>query len=115
MQKLNSLALSAVLVSLLSAFGCGGGTMSKSANTNSSGNTSQTTQTTSTSTSNNPPSNGTTPSSSSSLANVFSDVQAGGGWNGYGLLPPTYGICDTCAPTGPSASWSTTQNISSPS
>jgi hypothetical protein len=47
---------------------------------------------------------------------TFSNVQAGGGWNGYALLPTiNYNICTTCKPTGPHAIWSTQQGISSPS
>jgi hypothetical protein len=47
--------------------------------------------------------------------NVFSSIQAGGGWNGYILLPPNYGICANCSPKGPQTTWWTRQNVSSPS
>jgi hypothetical protein len=50
-----------------------------------------------------------------SSANSFSNIQAGTGWNGYALLPPSYNICDSCLPTGTNASWGTEQNIPSPS
>ena len=46
---------------------------------------------------------------------VFSSIQAGGGWNGYILLPPSYGICSTCSPKGPQTTWWTAQNVGSPS
>lgn len=47
---------------------------------------------------------------------VFSNVQAGGGWNGYALLPTiNYNICTTCKPTGPHAIWATQQGVTSPS
>ena len=48
-------------------------------------------------------------------SNVFSSIQAGGGWNGYILLAPSYNICDTCSPNGPEETWWTKQGISSPS
>jgi len=46
---------------------------------------------------------------------VFASIQAGSGWNGYILLPPTYGICSSCSPNGPQETWWTKQNVSSPS
>jgi hypothetical protein len=48
-------------------------------------------------------------------ANVFSNLQADKNWNGYALLPPGYGICDSCTSTNTKASWSTAQGVSSPS
>lgn len=46
---------------------------------------------------------------------VFSNIQNWGGWNGYILLPPSYGICYSCSPNGPQTTWWTKQNVSSPS
>jgi len=52
---------------------------------------------------------------SSSTSGAFTNLQAGVGWDGYALLPSLYNICTSCVPTGPEATWSMTQNISSPS
>jgi major membrane immunogen (membrane-anchored lipoprotein) len=46
---------------------------------------------------------------------VFSNIQTDAGWNGYILLPPSYGICSSCSPNGPQETWWTKQNVSSPS
>jgi hypothetical protein len=51
----------------------------------------------------------------SSTSGAFTDLQSGAGWNGYALLPSLYEICTSCLPTGPQATWSMTQGISSPS
>jgi hypothetical protein len=51
----------------------------------------------------------------SSGSGVFSNLQQQSGWAGYALLPPLYDICTSCVPTGPQATWSMTQGISSPS
>jgi major membrane immunogen (membrane-anchored lipoprotein) len=51
----------------------------------------------------------------SSTSGAFAHLQEDGGWTGYGLLPPSYNICSSCAPSGPQVSWSATQNVSSPS
>jgi hypothetical protein len=51
----------------------------------------------------------------SSDSGVFTNLQEQAGWNGYALLPPLYDICNSCTPSGPQATWSITQNISSPS
>jgi hypothetical protein len=56
-----------------------------------------------------------TVSGSGGGGSTFSNLQAGKGWTGYGLLPPGYGICSTCSPGGPKVSWSMTQNVGSPS
>lgn len=45
---------------------------------------------------------------------TFSNLQSGGGWTGYALLPPLYEICSYCKPTGPETTWSMTQGIQSP-
>jgi hypothetical protein len=47
--------------------------------------------------------------------NTFSSLQNGVGWVGYALLPPGYGICNTCKNTGPEETWNMTQKIKSPS
>jgi hypothetical protein len=52
---------------------------------------------------------------SGSDSGVFTNLHAQPGWTGYALLPPTYDICSSCLPSGPQATWSMTQNISSPS
>src|SRR5258708_4766013 len=46
---------------------------------------------------------------------VFSSIQNWGGWNGYIMLPPSYGICYSCSPNGPQTTWWTKQGVSSPS
>jgi len=50
--------------------------------------------------------------STTSSGKTFSNLQASGGWRGYGELPPRYDICTSC---GSGLSWSMAQNISSPS
>lgn len=52
---------------------------------------------------------------SSTAARIFSNLQNKGGWTGYALLPPSFGICSTCKSSGPEVKWSWTPNISSPS
>lgn len=47
--------------------------------------------------------------------NTYSSIQAGGGWNGYILLPPNYGICSGCSPKGPQTTWWYAQDVKSPS
>lgn len=37
------------------------------------------------------------------------------GWTGYGLLPPSYQICNNCNPNGPKVTWSWTPNVGNPS
>ena len=44
--------------------------------------------------------------------NRLANLQASGGWKGYGELPPVYGICTTCTPQ---VSYSMVQGVSSPS
>jgi hypothetical protein len=51
----------------------------------------------------------------SSTSGVFTNLHQQPGWNGYALLPSLYDICATCLPTGPEATWSMAQGISSPS
>jgi hypothetical protein len=51
----------------------------------------------------------------SSDSGVFTNLHQQKGWTGYALLPPLYNICNSCTPAGPQATWSMTQNISSPS
>jgi major membrane immunogen (membrane-anchored lipoprotein) len=46
---------------------------------------------------------------------TMSALQSKGGWTGYGLLPPSYNICTSCSPSGPSVTWSMQQNVSNPS
>ncbi|HZR66898.1 MAG TPA: hypothetical protein VFA85_17285 [Terriglobales bacterium] len=53
--------------------------------------------------------------STSGTGKVFSNLQKSGGWTGYALLPPAFGICTTCTSGGSKASWSWTQNVKSPS
>jgi hypothetical protein len=44
--------------------------------------------------------------------NAFTQLQASGGWTGYGEYPPKYDICSSC---GSGVTWSMNQKISSPS
>jgi hypothetical protein len=44
--------------------------------------------------------------------NVLSNLQASGGWTGYGEFPPRYDICTNC---GSGVTWSMNQGIQSPS
>jgi len=53
----------------------------------------------------------TTTTSGGTFANLEEDSH----WNGYALLPPGYGICGWCTPSGPGFTWSTQQGITSPS
>lgn len=46
---------------------------------------------------------------------VFANLQAQKSWTGYALLPPGYGICSSCKPSGPQLTWSATQGVASPS
>jgi hypothetical protein len=48
-------------------------------------------------------------------AGVFANLQSDSHWNGYTLMPPYYGICSSCTPSGPAITYSTKQGISSPS
>jgi hypothetical protein len=52
--------------------------------------------------------------SGTSNGTTFTDLQQSTWWNGYALLPSSYNICDTCTPSGPLATWGTTQGITSP-
>lgn len=45
----------------------------------------------------------------------FTNLQASGGWTGYGELPPTFNICESCTPSGPEVTWSLGQGVASPS
>jgi hypothetical protein len=51
----------------------------------------------------------------SSTSGEFTNLHQQAGWTGYALLPPSYNICTSCVPSGPQATWSMTQGISSPS
>src|SRR4029077_16681366 len=53
--------------------------------------------------------------SSSGSGKTFSNLQKSGGWTGYALLPPSFGICSSCAPSGSRGKWNWTQNVSSAS
>jgi hypothetical protein len=44
--------------------------------------------------------------------NAFTNLQASGGWTGYGEFPPKYDICKQC---GPGVTWSMNQHVGSPS
>jgi hypothetical protein len=46
-------------------------------------------------------------------AKTFSDLHSKGGWHGYALLSPVWAICSTCKPSGPEATWSMTQGVTS--
>jgi len=46
---------------------------------------------------------------------TFYSLQNSGGWTGYGELPPSYSICNSCGPGGPQVTWSMWQGIKSPS
>ena len=67
---------------------------------------------------------GSTSTSSASTSNVTTvaaqgktipNLQNSGGWTGYALLPPGYGICSGCSPHGPQTTWSSNQGVGSPS
>lgn len=47
--------------------------------------------------------------------NTIANLQSSGGWTGYALLPPWYGICSGCSPNGPQTTWSSSQGVGSPS
>ena len=48
----------------------------------------------------------------SGSGNTFYNLQASGGWTGYGEFPPKYDVCLNC---GPGVTWSMNQGINSPS
>jgi len=50
-----------------------------------------------------------------SSSQTFTDLHQQSGWTGYALLPSSYAICSACNPSGPEATWSMQQQISSPS
>lgn len=54
-------------------------------------------------------------SSGSGGGKVFSNLQKSGGWSGYALLPPGFGICSNCTSGGSRVKWAWTQNVGSPS
>ena len=43
---------------------------------------------------------------------VFTNLQASGGWSGYGEFAPSYNTCSNC---GPGVTWSLNQGVTSPS
>jgi hypothetical protein len=43
---------------------------------------------------------------------TFTNLHSKGGWTGYALLPPWYGICYSCNPSGPGTTWGFTQGVS---
>jgi hypothetical protein len=51
----------------------------------------------------------------SSNAKVFSNLEKGGGWTGYALLPPGFGICPGCVSNGSQVQWWWNPSVSSPS
>jgi hypothetical protein len=53
-------------------------------------------------------------SGGSSGGRTFSNLQNKGGWTGYALLPPSFGICGGCNAGGSNISWSWTPNVKSP-
>src|SRR5581483_7319161 len=46
---------------------------------------------------------------------TFSNLHSQQGWTGYALLPPGYGICNSCKNSGPQTTWSWNPHVSSPS
>ena len=65
--------------------------------------------------SNSPSSSLSTSNNTSAQGNIFADLQRSSGWMGYALLPPGYGICGSCSPSGPQTTWSSSQGVNSPS
>jgi hypothetical protein len=53
-----------------------------------------------------------TPINITVAGNIMSNLQASGGWIGYGELAPAYNICRQC---GPAVTWSMEQHVPSPS
>jgi hypothetical protein len=49
-----------------------------------------------------------------SNAQTFANLHQGAGWTGYALLPSAYAICQSCSPSGPSATWAMTQGVTAP-
>src|SRR6266550_5146458 len=92
--KFKGLALLGIVCLTLFSVNCGGGLSSQPNNSNSG--------------------NADTGGSGTSNGTTFSDLQQSTWWNGYALLPSSYNICDTCTPSGPLATWATTQGIKSP-
>ena len=94
-RKLKSLAPLAIVCLALVTVNCGGGLNSQPNNNSNSGGSD-------------------TSGSGTSTGTTFADLQQSTWWNGYALLPSSYNICDTCLPSGPLATWGTTQGIKSP-
>jgi len=46
---------------------------------------------------------------------TFYNLQKNPAWKGYALLPPGYGICQSCNNGGPQVKWSWTPNVGDPS
>ena len=61
------------------------------------------------------PSSNNGSSGSGSGGKTFYNLQHSGGWTGYALLPPGFGICSGCTSTGSKAKWSWWQGVGSPS
>ena len=55
------------------------------------------------------------PAPAPSKGKTFANLHQGKGWSGYALLPPGYGICNSCKSGGPETTWSMNQGVSSPS
>ncbi len=60
-----------------------------------------------------PPSNSAPPSGNSDMS-TFTNLHQQDGWTGYALLPSAYAICSHCVASGPEATWSMLQNVTSP-
>jgi len=45
---------------------------------------------------------------------TFSNIQSGGGWQGYAQQPPSYGDCNGCTPSGPGTTWAMYQGVKNP-
>jgi len=54
-------------------------------------------------------------SGGSQQGNGFYNLQASGGWTGFGQLAPSYEICGSCKADGSQVSWGMQQGVSSPS
>jgi hypothetical protein len=54
-------------------------------------------------------------SAQASAVKSFENLHQQKGWTGFALLPSAYAICPTCSPSGPQATWSMAQQVSTPS
>src|SRR5258708_35214403 len=99
----------------LTLVSCGGSASTPMHNSGLNPGSTSTPTSTSTSTSTSISSSTSNTTTVAAQGNTIPNLQSSGGWTGYALLPPGYGICSGCSPNGPQTTWSNKQGVSSPS